>query len=78
MAILFYVGLHQPADAQHFPRACISVNRLRSRRKPVHVGRRAEGGLLLDSAAFTEISRHAGIGTALPTMLRRSNGSQPS
>jgi hypothetical protein len=51
----FYVGLHQPSDAKHFERACISINRLvgrRNRRKPV--GAR----LLVDSGAFSEISRH--------------------
>jgi hypothetical protein len=32
---MFYVGLHQPADAQHFDRAFISVNRVRGRQKPV-------------------------------------------
>lgn len=31
----FYVGLHQPADAQHFDLCCISINRLRGRKKPV-------------------------------------------
>jgi len=31
----FYVGLHQPAQAKHFERVFISINRVRGRRKPV-------------------------------------------
>lgn len=50
--IAFYVGLHQPGDASHFEMACISINRLRRRRKPVH------GKILVDSGAFTELARH--------------------
>lgn len=50
--VKFYVGLHQPADAQHFPLACISINRLRRRRKAVPCG-----DVLVDSGAFTEISK---------------------
>lgn len=49
----FYVGLHQPSDAQHFDHCMISVNRLRRRRKPLGCGR-----WLLDSGAFTELYRH--------------------
>lgn len=49
----FYVGLHQPSDAQHFDRAFISVNRLRKRRKPV-----ACPEWIMDSGAFTEIATH--------------------
>ena len=48
----FYIGLHQPHDAVHFARACISVNRLRTRRKPLTCN------LLLDSGAFTELAAH--------------------
>lgn len=51
--VKFYVGLHQPADAQHFSLACISINRLRNRRKAVPCGE-----VLVDSGAFTEISKH--------------------
>lgn len=58
MAILFYVGLHHPADAKYVPRACISINTLFRRRKPIQVGANGKGGVLLDSGAFTEISRH--------------------
>jgi len=49
--VVFYVGLHQPADAQHFPRACISINRVRWRKKPVPCP-----DVLLDSGAFTELN----------------------
>lgn len=46
----FFVGLHQPADAQHFERCCISINRLRGRKKPVLCGE-----VIVDSGAFTEL-----------------------
>jgi hypothetical protein len=52
-AVKFYVGLHQPADAQHFDLACISINRLRGRKKLVPCG-----DVLIDSGAFTEIFKH--------------------
>lgn len=48
-----YVGLHQPSDASHFARACISINRLWGRKKPV-----ACDDVLVDSAAFTELNLH--------------------
>ncbi|TAV98483.1 hypothetical protein ELI24_08835 [Rhizobium ruizarguesonis] len=51
--VKFYPGLHQPADAQHFDLACISINRLRGRKKLVPCG-----DVLVDSGAFTEISKH--------------------
>jgi hypothetical protein len=50
---LFYVGIHQPGQAQHFARTCISINRLKRRKKPV-----ACDDVLVDSGAFTELSRH--------------------
>lgn len=50
---LFFVGLHQPADAPHFDRACISVNRLRGRKKPLNVP-----FVLIDSGAFTELATY--------------------
>ena len=53
--VKFYVGLHQPADAQHFDLACISINRLRGRKKEVPCG-----DVLVDSGAFTEIFKHGG------------------
>lgn len=51
--IKFYVGLHQPADAQHFECCCISINRLRKRKKIVHCKQ-----VLVDSGAFTELFLH--------------------
>lgn len=51
--IKFYVGLHQPSDARHFGLACISINRLRGRKKPVDCG-----DVLVDSGAFTELFLH--------------------
>ncbi len=53
MAFRFYVGLHQPNDSQHFDRACISINRLRGRKKPVPCP-----DVLVDSGAFTELLNH--------------------
>lgn len=50
---MFYVGLHQPADARHFQRAFISINRVRGRKKPVPAGE-----WIMDSGAFTEIATH--------------------
>ncbi len=49
----FYVGLHQPSDAKHLDRAFISVNRLRTRKKPLGIG-----AWIMDSGAFTELSTH--------------------
>jgi hypothetical protein len=51
--VRFFVGLHQPSDAQHFDAAFISVNRIRERRGPFAVG-----DWIMDSGAFTEISTH--------------------
>lgn len=50
---VFYPGLHQPSDAKHFRRACVSVNRLRDRKSPIPNCR-----LFVDSGAFTEIALH--------------------
>ncbi|TIN80730.1 hypothetical protein [Mesorhizobium sp.] len=55
MSVRFFVGLHQPADAQHFDLSCISINRLRGRKKPVDCQE-----VLVDSGAFTEINLHGG------------------
>lgn len=49
----FFVGLHQPADAKNFPECCISINRLRGRKKPVECPQ-----VLVDSGAFTELNIH--------------------
>lgn len=51
----FYVGLHQPSDAQHFDRCCIHVGRLEDRRKPL--GCRE---ILLDSQAFMKLKLYKG------------------
>lgn len=51
----FFTGLHQPSDARHFDGAFVSVNRLRTRKAPMSVG-----DWIMDSGAFTEISRHGG------------------
>ena len=55
MTFTFYVGLHQPPDATRggFTHACISINRLRRRKKPIHGCK-----VLVDSGAFTELAHH--------------------
>ncbi|RUV23458.1 MULTISPECIES: hypothetical protein [unclassified Mesorhizobium] len=55
MTVVFYVGLHQPSDAQHFDRACISVRRLWGRSKPIDCP-----DVLVDSGAFTELHLYGG------------------
>ena len=52
-APVFYVGLHQPSDAFRFERACVSINRLGVRKKPLGCP-----DVLVDSGAFTELERH--------------------
>jgi hypothetical protein len=54
----FYIGLHQPSDAKHFSRACISINRLCTRYKPIPSCK-----ILLDSGAFTELSNYGNYRT---------------
>lgn len=50
----FFVGLHDVHVAHRFDLACISVNRLRRRKKaPFEVH-----GWIIDSGAFTELSQH--------------------
>ena len=49
----FYVGLHQPSDAHRFGLACLSINRIRGRLKPIPCP-----DVLVDSAAFTELEKH--------------------
>jgi hypothetical protein len=49
----FYIGLHQPSHASHFERAFISINRVHGRQKSI-----ASREWILDSGAFTEISKH--------------------
>ncbi|MFM2006610.1 MAG: Sinorhizobium phage phiLM21, partial [Pseudomonadota bacterium] len=53
MSVEFFVGLHQPSDAHRFERACVSINRLRQRKKPLGNVR-----VLVDSGAFTELNLH--------------------
>lgn len=48
----FFTGLHHPFDARHFDSAFVSVNVLRTRKSDFVVG-----DWILDSGAFTEISR---------------------
>src|SRR3954451_799970 len=56
----FYVGIHHPHDAHHFPRAMISINTIRKRQRPFVVN-----DWLMDSGAFTQIRKHGGY-TASP------------
>lgn len=49
-ALDFFPGLHQPSDAKHFDLACISINRLRGRVKPIGCPK-----VMVDSGAFTEL-----------------------
>jgi hypothetical protein len=51
--VRFFIGLHQPSDARNFQAVFISVIRLRSRKARFDVG-----DWIMDSGAFTEISRH--------------------
>lgn len=51
----FFVGLHQPSDAQHFDSSFVSVARLRDRRGPFAVR-----DWIMDSGAFTEVARNGG------------------
>jgi len=51
--VKFYVGLPQPAAAQHFKRAFVSVNRLRGRTKLLGAKK-----WIMDSGAFTELSTY--------------------
>lgn len=53
MKLLFFPGLHQPGDAHNFRFACISINRLWTRKKPVRRCR-----VLLDSGAYTVLDKH--------------------
>jgi hypothetical protein len=49
----FFVGLHQPSDAKHFGKSCISVKRLAARKGNFEVH-----DWIMDSGAFTEIKQH--------------------
>ncbi len=52
MTVVFYPGLHQPSDAHRFERACISINRLLTRKKPL-----GECEVIVDSGAFKELEK---------------------
>lgn len=49
----FYIGLHTPSHAARFTRSMISLNRLRTRRADFRANH-----WILDSGAFTEVSRY--------------------
>lgn len=49
----FFIGLHQPADAQHFDRCMVSINRIRERRSSFPARE-----VIIDGAGFTEVSTH--------------------
>ncbi len=53
--MIFFPGLHQPSDAQHFERAFISVHRLRRRKSAFPVK-----AWIMDSGAFSTILLHGG------------------
>jgi hypothetical protein len=54
MNLQFYVGISQPADAQHFGLACISISRIAKRVKPI------DCDVLIDSGAFMQLLLHGG------------------
>lgn len=49
----FYVGLHQRANARHFGRCMININRLRGKKSGFPVGE-----WMMDSGAFMELLQH--------------------
>lgn len=51
----FFIGCHQPSDAQHLERPFISRNRLRGRKSGFKVG-----NWIMDSGAFTQILKYGG------------------
>lgn len=53
---LVFPGLHQPSDAQHFARCCVSIRRLQTRRKPLGCP-----CVLVDSGSFTTIELNGGF-----------------
>jgi hypothetical protein len=64
----FYVGLHQPSDAKHLPRAFISANRLIRRRRTLGCP-----NWIMDSGAFTEISTHGHYRSSVESYARLIN-----
>lgn len=65
-AVTFYVGLHQPSDAHRFERACISIRRLWTRRKPI-----AGVSVLVDSGAFRELELYGKYRESVEAYARR-------
>jgi hypothetical protein len=53
--LIFFVGMHQPADVWRVPFACISINRLRDRKAKLN---EPAAGWMMDSGAFTELTTH--------------------
>jgi hypothetical protein len=51
----FFIGLHQPSDAQHFDACCISVARLEKRKGPFKVK-----DWMLDCRGFKTIEKYGG------------------
>jgi hypothetical protein len=51
--VIFFLGLHQPGDARHFRFACVSINRLWRRKKPLP----RKCLVLVDSGAFTVLDK---------------------
>ena len=51
--LLFYPGIHQPADCKHLERSFVSINRLKTRKSDFVVG-----NWIMDSGAFTELNKH--------------------
>lgn len=49
----FYPGIHQPSDAKHFDRCCISIHRLLVRKKPLGCP-----NVMVDSGAFTKLAKY--------------------
>jgi hypothetical protein len=78
--VRFYVGLHHPGDAANFDCACISINVLRKRKKPIDCP-----DVLVDSGAFTELNLHGRYRHTSPSMppicvgstAKASSGSRP-
>jgi hypothetical protein len=61
----FFVGLDDVHHARHFPRACISINRLRRRKSDLQAN-----DWIMDSGAFTEISTHGEYRTSVEQYAR--------
>lgn len=62
----FFVGVHHPSDAHRFETACISINALRKRKKPIP----ASVSVLVDSGAFTELNLHGKYRDSVETYAR--------